>query len=202
MLKSAFSADSVSQKIYRLMLSGRWFVLALGVFVLLGCPPKKPPQPVEVPEPLEEDVSELQEATLDIGSSWTSVSVLGNAFFDTDKYYLRQDAKTALGDNVAVLKAILAAVPDAEFRIEGHCDERGTIEYNLALGERRAKAAKDYYAAAGVRRSKLATISYGEENGLCSDSAEYCWQQNRRAITKVRAQSTHSIPLSEIMGNP
>jgi peptidoglycan-associated lipoprotein len=70
---------------------------------------------------------------------------------------------------------------DILFTIEGHCDERGTNEYNIALGQRRASAAKDYIVSLGVEDSRLRTISYGEERPFCTESNEGCWQQNRRA---------------------
>ena len=72
--------------------------------------------------------------------------------------------------------------------IEGHCDERGTPAYNLALGERRAKAAMSYLAAQGVRADRMMTVSYGEERGLCADASESCWTRNRRAQFLVKEQ--------------
>ena len=71
--------------------------------------------------------------------------------------------------------------PQAKVEIEGHCDERGTVEYNLALGAKRARAAKDYLVALGVAADRLTTISYGEELPLCHEHTEECWQKNRRA---------------------
>ena len=71
--------------------------------------------------------------------------------------------------------------PSYLFTIEGHCDERGTNEYNLALGQRRASGAKDYLVSLGVDGGKLVTISYGEERPFCTDSSEECWAKNRRA---------------------
>ena len=70
--------------------------------------------------------------------------------------------------------------------VEGHCDERGTVEYNLALGAKRARAAKDYLVALGVSGDRLTTISYGEELPLCHENNESCWQQNRRAHVVMR----------------
>jgi peptidoglycan-associated lipoprotein len=78
--------------------------------------------------------------------------------------------------------------PDALILIEGHCDERGTNEYNLALGDRRAKATMDYLAARGVAGARLTTISYGEERPVCAGHTAACWDRNRRAhfLTKAR----------------
>ena len=79
------------------------------------------------------------------------------------------------------LKAIFTDFPDATITIEGHCDERGSAEYNLALGDRRATAAKDFLTQLGVPADKLKTISYGKERPQCTDHDESCWQKNRRA---------------------
>jgi peptidoglycan-associated lipoprotein len=73
--------------------------------------------------------------------------------------------------------------------IEGHCDERGTNEYNLALGERRATAARDYLRSLGVADARLRTISYGEERPQCTESSETCWQRNRRAYFRLTGRS-------------
>ena len=73
--------------------------------------------------------------------------------------------------------------------VEGHCDERGTVEYNLALGERRARAAYDYLVSLGVPADRLRTVSYGKEVSVCMDSNEVCWQQNRRAKLTVSAKT-------------
>ena len=81
----------------------------------------------------------------------------------------------------------MKAFPDAKVKIEGHCDERGTVEYNLALGQKRAKAVRDYYVRLGVPESAMGTISYGEEKPVCNEATDACWLQNRRAETKVKA---------------
>lgn len=103
-------------------------------------------------------------------------SQFGNIHFDFDKYDIREDAKP-------ILKAVanrLIKNKDAKMILEGHCDERGTNEYNLALGEKRAKSATDYIVSAGVTKNRLDTISYGEEKPLCKEQTEDCWQKNRR----------------------
>jgi peptidoglycan-associated lipoprotein len=82
--------------------------------------------------------------------------------------------------------------PEVPVVIEGHCDERGTIEYNLALGEKRAKAVKDYLVSLGIDRSRLTTISYGKERPLDSRSNEFAWAQNRRAEFVIKIQPTFS----------
>lgn len=101
---------------------------------------------------------------------------LGDVQFDYDSYDLREDARQTLRSNAEWLKANAGA----RVEIEGHCDERGTVEYNLALGAKRAKAAKDYLATLGIGGERLSTISYGEELPLCRDMSEGCFTQNRR----------------------
>jgi peptidoglycan-associated lipoprotein len=102
---------------------------------------------------------------------------LRDIFFDYDKSNVRDDQKAALNENVAWLKAN----PAVKITIEGHADERGTNEYNLGLGERRAKATRDYLVAAGIDAARTATISYGEERPFVLGHDESAWKWNRRA---------------------
>ncbi len=104
-------------------------------------------------------------------------SPLKDIFFDFDKTNIRDDAKPALSEDVQWLKANSAA----EITIEGHCDERGTAEYNLGLGERRAKAARDYLVAAGIDAKRMKAISYGKERPFVLGHDEAAWRWNRRA---------------------
>ena len=104
-------------------------------------------------------------------------SVLKDAFFDFDKSSIRPDAKLNLDENAKWLKAN----PKAALTIEGHCDERGTREYNLGLGQRRAKAAKDYLVSAGIDAKRIKIISYGKERPFASGHDESAWKLNRRA---------------------
>ena len=109
---------------------------------------------------------------------------LKTIYFDFDKYNIRpDDAKTLDGD-----AAWLKANPNNLVLIEGHADERGTNEYNLALGEKRAKAAMNYLVAQGVQASRVTIISYGEERPVCTEKTEACWAKNRRDnfLTKAR----------------
>ena len=101
---------------------------------------------------------------------------LKDIHFDFDQYSLRSDARDTLKANAAWLKQN----PSATVQIEGHCDDRGTNEYNLALGAKRAQAAKDYLVSLGVPSERLSTISYGEELPVCREQNEDCWQKNRR----------------------
>jgi peptidoglycan-associated lipoprotein len=128
--------------------------------------PPPPPPPAAAPKP-----------TLDQMLSGNVV----DAYFDYDKNDIRDDARDALTKDADALKAIFAAFPDASITIEGHCDERGSAEYNLALGDRRSTSAKEFLVQLGVPGDKLKTISYGKERPQCTDHDETCWQKNRRA---------------------
>ena len=111
-------------------------------------------------------------------------SPLKDIFFDYDKASIRDDQKAALNDNVGWLKGNSGA----KVLLEGHCDERGTAEYNLALGERRAKAVKDYLIAAGVAADRVSTISYGKERPFVLGHDESAWKWNRRGHFVVQGQ--------------
>lgn len=100
-----------------------------------------------------------------------------DAFFDYDTYDIRGDAQGVLAKDAAYL----VAHPDIKIVLGGYCDERGSNEYNLALGQNRADAAKKALVAAGVAASRIRVVSYGKEKPFCSESSEECWQQNRRA---------------------
>ena len=101
---------------------------------------------------------------------------LKDIHFAFDSYELDDASRTMLRDNGSWLKDHA----QAKVEIEGHCDERGTVEYNLALGAKRARAAKEYLVALGIAADRLTTISYGEELPLCQEHTEDCWQRNRR----------------------
>ena len=96
--------------------------------------------------------------------------------FDFDKYVLTPKAMMILDEKASYLREH----PEMRVLIEGHCDERGTNEYNLALGDRRANSAKNYLVKSGVMESRITTISYGEEQPLCTEHTESCWWRNRR----------------------
>jgi peptidoglycan-associated lipoprotein len=99
-----------------------------------------------------------------------------DVFFDYDSYDLRPDAQAAIQADVQFLNAH----PSIVFTVEGHCDERGSTEYNLALGDNRANAVKSALVQAGIAADRIKTISYGKEKPFCTESNEQCWQQNRR----------------------
>jgi peptidoglycan-associated lipoprotein len=134
-------------------------------------------------------------APLPPGADVTEASLRGSGFeadadikpvrFDYDSAQLSADALDVLKANAAVLKTRKGF----DFLVAGHCDERGTIAYNLALGQKRAKEVRDYYIRLGVDGRRVATISYGKEQPDCSEQSEECWSKNRRAVTGVRAKS-------------
>ena len=104
-------------------------------------------------------------------------SGLADVFFDFDQYTIRDDARPILEKDAELLKS---TYKDSGVLIEGHCDERGTVEYNLELGKRRAQAVKDYLVDLGIEESRIQIVSYGKERPFCTESNESCFQQNRR----------------------
>lgn len=100
-----------------------------------------------------------------------------DAFFDLDKSEIRPDGRDALTKDAEFLRSY----PDVRISIEGHCDERGSTEYNLGLGQRRADAAKNFLISLGITANRIDTVSWGKERPFCTEHNESCWQQNRRA---------------------
>jgi peptidoglycan-associated lipoprotein len=111
-----------------------------------------------------------------------TTSIGDRVFFGFDRYDLTAEAQGQLQKIAAWLKTY----PQYRFVIEGHCDDRGTREYNLALGERRANAAKNYLIALGIDQNRMQTISYGKERPVCTDNSESCWAQNRRDVVVLQ----------------
>ena len=111
-----------------------------------------------------------------------------DAYFDYDKATLRPDALKALEADSTELRDILKSFPEYKLTIEGHCDERGSAEYNMALGNKRAEAAKDYLVKVGIPAGQLPIMSYGKERPVCEDHDEACWQKNRRTHIVAQAQ--------------
>jgi peptidoglycan-associated lipoprotein len=111
-----------------------------------------------------------------------------DAYFDYDRHSLRPDAMKALESDSTELRDILAQYPAYKLTVEGHCDERGSAEYNMALGDARAKSAKDYLVGVGIPSDQLKLISYGKEKPVCQDHDEACWQKNRRVHIVAMAQ--------------
>jgi peptidoglycan-associated lipoprotein len=105
---------------------------------------------------------------------------LGDVYFDYDRSGLGEGARAALATDAEALRSIFVEFPDAVIVLEGHCDERGSAEYNIALGDRRAASARAYLEAIGISSTRLRSISYGKERPQCVDSTEACWNKNRR----------------------
>ena len=167
------------------------FLLVGTLSLVNGCK-KKPPQTTEQAKPETPSTPPSTEvppptrpAPAAVESSPLSASLeemnqkgyLKDAFFDYDKADLRDDARTALSADAEWLKKY----PSTQILIEGHCDERGTSEYNMALGDRRANATKEYLGSLGVDSGRVKSVSYGKERPFCTESNETCWQENRRA---------------------
>jgi peptidoglycan-associated lipoprotein len=127
-----------------------------------------PPPPAPAPAP-------------DLNSLWDKN--VEDAYFDFNKADIRPDARNALAKTADFMRNY----PQIRATIEGHCDERGSTEYNLALGDRRANAAKQYLVSLGISADRLSTVSFGKEKPFCNEHNESCWQQNRRGHF-VRAQ--------------
>lgn len=110
-----------------------------------------------------------------------SLARLSDALFDYDKANIRPDASTVLAGDVSVVKRILSNYPNQKLIVEGDTDERGSAEYNLALGDKRAHAAEGFLVSQGIPQNQLTVVSYGKERPVCEDHDESCWQKNRRA---------------------
>jgi peptidoglycan-associated lipoprotein len=115
---------------------------------------------------------------------FVAIGDLADIHFDFDKYDIRPDAARVLDKNAGWLKSHAGDL----LLVEGHCDERGTSEYNLALGERRAKATMNYLTSQGVDARRITVISYGEDRPQCREHTEACWAKNRRAHFLVKGK--------------
>jgi peptidoglycan-associated lipoprotein len=145
-------------------------------------PPAPPPEPRAETAPQVDEYARLKSMTAE---EIDKMGLLGDVRFDYDKADIRESERATLTKNADVLKRF----DFLRVTVEGHCDERGTVEYNLALGERRAKAAFDYLVSLGVPAERLKTVSYGKEVPVCSESNEACWQKNRRAKPTVTGKT-------------
>jgi len=166
-------------------------IVLLSIFVLWGCPkkaevttapePQKEAAPAPAKEeqkaaPMQEQVTTEMPAQAPIERAATVSAGLQPIYFDFDKSFVRDDARSIMKANAEWLKAN----PKVKIRIEGNCDERGTKEYNQALGQRRATSAKKYFTDMGISAKRISLISYGKEKSVCSEHTEDCWQKNRR----------------------
>jgi peptidoglycan-associated lipoprotein len=136
-------------------------------------PPPAPPPPMQsAPQPPGILPGSVQDFKVNVGDT---------VHFAFNEYNIEDQDKSTLQKQAAWL----GKYPAVQITVEGHCDERGTREYNLALGARRANAVKEYLVSLGVSNSRLQTVSYGKERPLCTDSNESCWAQNRRGVSTI-----------------
>ncbi len=178
-------------------------ILCIGL-VMMGCPKKSvvkeepsvkkeeaaKPEAERVAKEKETKAKEqfekslVAERTPGIQGEVFESSLLKDIHFDFDKYDIRPGDAAILKEDAALLKKY----PNVKIQIEGHCDERGTVEYNLALGERRANKAKDYLVSLGISTARISTISYGKERPLDPGHNDEAWAKNRRAHTIITAK--------------
>jgi peptidoglycan-associated lipoprotein len=135
--------------------------------------------PTPTPAPAPQQTSRMPNAETRARID-TLLSRIEDAYFDYDQHNLRADAIKALEADSTELRDILKDYPAYKLTIEGHCDERGSAEYNMALGQERADSAKGYLVQVGIPSAQLSTVSYGKEKPMCDTHDEACWQKNRR----------------------
>lgn len=133
--------------------------------------------PEKITEQKVESIESKDLAATAAGEEKGKEGMFADILFDYDKYDVRESYKAEMQS----VYSWMTKNSSATLSIEGHCDERGTNEYNLALGDRRAKSVKDFLVSFGVPSSRMETISYGEEKPACNDQSEECWAKNRRA---------------------
>jgi peptidoglycan-associated lipoprotein len=143
-------------------------------------PPPPPPAPAPAPRPLSEEEIFARKSLEQLNSE----RPLDDVFFDLDQAELREDSRAPLQKDADWLKKWTSTA----ISIEGHCDSRGSAEYNLALGARRANAVKEYLVSLGIPSGRIATISKGKEQPFCTEENESCWQQNRRGHFVITAK--------------
>ena len=146
-------------------------------------PPAPPPSSQPAAPAVADEYARIKAMSTD---EIDRMGLLAEIHYDLDKSDIREGDRAILSKNAEVLKKF----DFLRVTIEGHCDERGTVEYNLALGERRAKNAYDYVVSLGVPADRLKTVSYGKEVQLCNEANEGCWQRNRRAKFTVTGKTT------------
>jgi peptidoglycan-associated lipoprotein len=139
-------------------------------------PPPPPAPPAPAPAPAPRPLTEEELFARKSVDQLNAERPLDDVYFDLDKSEIRDDAKSRLQKDADWLKKWTST----QITVEGHCDSRGSAEYNLALGSRRASAVKDYLVNLGVSTGRLTVVSKGKEQPVCSENGEACWQQNRR----------------------
>ena len=167
----------------------RTLMIASAVIALSACskkaPEELPPPPVDTARPAEATPPPPSGPVKGSQEDFLASVAADKIYFDTDKYDIDAQDQSVLASQAQWL----AANPTVKVTVEGHADERGTREYNIALGAKRAQVARDYLASRGLDPSRIRTISYGKERpvAVCNDIS--CWSQNRRAVTLLNANS-------------
>jgi peptidoglycan-associated lipoprotein len=146
-------------------------------------PPPPPPPPAPTPPPPRPLTEEEVFARKSL-EQLNSEKPLDDVFFDLDKSDIREDGKSALQKDADWMKKWTST----QTSVEGHCDARGSSEYNLSLGSRRANAVKDYLVSLGIAANRVTIVSKGKEQPFCSEESESCWQQNRRGHFVITAK--------------
>jgi len=164
--RQVFPTDTTT---YTLTARGAGGTDTRSVTVAVTVPPPPPP-----PKPAPPKVTGIDIFNREIANA-------GDVLFDYDKSDIRDDARQTLTRHADALKRIFAADANFSVALEGHCDERGSAEYNLGLGDRRATSARDFLIQLGVPADKVRSISYGKDRPVCTDANEACYQRNRRA---------------------
>jgi peptidoglycan-associated lipoprotein len=144
-------------------------------------PPPPPPAPAPAPAPAPTEDEIFARKTLD---ELNAEKPLDDVFFDLDSSTIRDDGRAKLQKDADWMKRWTST----KITVEGHCDSRGTAEYNLALGERRAAAVRDYLVDLGIGADRIQTVSKGKEQPFCTDENEACWQENRRGHFIITAK--------------
>jgi peptidoglycan-associated lipoprotein len=160
--------------------TGLKFAAVAATLILAGCETKPPATTPPPPEAMNNSSSTT--STIIPGSAEDlKVNVGDTVHFDYDQYNITDEDRGTLQRQAQWL----AKYPQVRVQVQGNCDERGTEEYNLALGARRANAVKEYLVSLGVSSARLDTISYGKERPVCAESTDECWAQNRRGVTVI-----------------
>lgn len=170
-------------------------VLVFGAVLALGCGPKKNVKTAgsaddaaaaQDGQGLGADIDESDVSLDPRGKEWVKVPELEAVRFEFDRYALTPDMRTILARNAEAIKTNAAW----EILVEGHTDGRGTLQYNMALGEKRAAEVRNYYRQLGIAAQRIATLTYGEDRPECEEETLECWAKNRRAATLVSAASS------------